>query len=104
MSRDEVAPGSLRLVRGAANPKGAEGAELFLFIGDPAAAPVTEIVLADGLELPPPTDIREQPFWLCVLHFNDLHGHVTSATPHGEQAVLSRLVWYARELRRILAA
>ena len=46
MSGDEVAPGTLRLVRGTPNPNGAEDAQLFLLVGDPAAAPVTEIVPA----------------------------------------------------------
>jgi 5'-nucleotidase/UDP-sugar diphosphatase len=105
VSRSEVAPGTLRLVRGVPNPNGAEGTQLFLLDGDPFAARITEIIPAEGVTLPPPPDLVEHPFRLCVLHFNDLHGHVTRTTPHGgqaapAQAVFSRLVWRARELRR----
>jgi 2',3'-cyclic-nucleotide 2'-phosphodiesterase (5'-nucleotidase family) len=87
-------------VRGTANPKGAEGAQLFLLMGDPAAAPVTEIVPAEGVEPPPPPQLADIPFRLCILHFNDLHGHVIYDTPYGDRAVFSRLVWYVQELRR----
>jgi len=102
----DVAPGTLRLVHGVPNPKGAEGAQLFLVVGDPAAAPVTEIVPAEGVELPPPPDLAagagsRRPFYLRILHFNDLHGHVTRTKPSGEQAVLSRMVGRVRELRRM---
>jgi 5'-nucleotidase/UDP-sugar diphosphatase len=99
-------PPALRLLPSTPNPHGAEGALLYLLAGDPAAAPVTEIVPARGVALPPPLpDLAEHPFRLCILHFNDLHGRVTRATPHGDQPVLShanfsRLVWRVRELRR----
>ena len=102
----EVAPGTLHLVPGTPNPNGAEDARLFLLAGDPAAAPVTEIVPAEGVELPPPPVLAgsPHPYRLHVLHFNDLHGHVTGALPPADQTVLSRavfsrLVWRVRELR-----
>ena len=101
----DVAPGSLRLVRGVPNPNGAEGAQLFLLVGDPAAAPVTEIIPAEGVELPPRPDLpvgagSPRPYRLRILHFNDLHGHVTRTTSRGEDAVFSRMVGRVRELRR----
>jgi 2',3'-cyclic-nucleotide 2'-phosphodiesterase (5'-nucleotidase family) len=96
-----MSPGTLRLLPATPNPHGAEGALLFLLAGDPATAPVTEITSVAGEALPPQLpDLVERPFRLHVLHFNDLHGRVTRATPHGDQPVLSRLVWRVRELRR----
>jgi 2',3'-cyclic-nucleotide 2'-phosphodiesterase (5'-nucleotidase family) len=92
--------GTLRLVPGVPNPNGAGDARLFLLAGDPVAGPVTRIVPEEGAALPPPLpDLAERPFRLTVLHFNDLHGHVTRATSRGEQPVFSRLVWRAQELR-----
>jgi 2',3'-cyclic-nucleotide 2'-phosphodiesterase (5'-nucleotidase family) len=121
-----VTPATLHLVRGTANPNGAEDAQLFLLAGDPAAAPVTEIIPAEvggqhSASLPPAlADLEAQPFRLQILHFNDLHGQVSRATPCDEgveagrteaerageprpyisSAVFSRMVWRVRELRR----
>lgn len=46
----------LHLIKARANPYGAENADLYLFVGNPTIAPVTEIVPAPGAELPPPRD------------------------------------------------
>ena len=98
-------PGTLRLVRGEPSPNGAEQAQLFLLAGDPAGAPVREIVPAAGLSLPQARpDLAEQPFHLCLLHFNDLHGHISHVTSSGDppsssHAIFSRMVWRLRELR-----
>ncbi len=99
-------PGTLCLLRGEPNPNGTEQAQLFLLAGDPTAAPVRHIVPAEGLTLPPaPVGLAEHPFRLCLLHCNDLHGHVSRITTHGDRpiffhAVFSRMVWRLRELRR----
>jgi 5'-nucleotidase/UDP-sugar diphosphatase len=95
-----VAPGTLLLVRGEPNPNGTEQAQLFLLAGDPTAAPVREILPAEGLALPPaPEGLAEQPFRLCLLHCNDLHGYVSRLTSHGDQPIFSRMVWRLRQLR-----
>jgi 2',3'-cyclic-nucleotide 2'-phosphodiesterase (5'-nucleotidase family) len=99
----DVAPGTLRLVRGAPNPNGAEGAQLFLLVGDPASAPVTEIIPAEGVEIPPPPLVGTGSRDSCrlhILHFNDLHGQMCRCTPYGDRPAFSRLVWRVRELRR----
>jgi 5'-nucleotidase/UDP-sugar diphosphatase len=96
-----MTPGTLRLLPATPNPHGTEGALLYLLAGDPATAPIAEIISALGVTLPPPLpDLAEHPFRLHILHFNDLHGRVTRATPNGDQPILSRLVWRVRELRR----
>jgi 2',3'-cyclic-nucleotide 2'-phosphodiesterase (5'-nucleotidase family) len=100
MDGSEVAPGRLRLVRGTPNPNGAEQAQLFLLAGDPTAAPVREIIPAEGLTLPPvPEDLAEQPFRLHLLHCNDLHGHISRFNSRGDRPIVSRIVWRVHELR-----
>lgn len=94
-------PGTLRLLRGEASPNGAEQAQLFLLAGDPTVAPVREIIPAEGVTLPPArADLAEQPFRLCLLHCNDLHGHVSRLTSYGDRPILSRMVWRLHELRQ----
>lgn len=90
----------MRLVRGVPNPNGTEQAQLFLVAGDPTAAPVREIIPAEGVALPPaPEALAEEPYRLCILHCNDLHGHISRLTSHGDQPVFSRIVWRLRDLR-----
>ncbi len=93
--------GTLLLVRGEPNPNGAEHAQLFLFAGDPTAGPVREIIPAEGVTLPSASaGLAGHPFRLCLLHCNDLHGHLSRITPRGDQPIFSRMVWRLRELRR----
>jgi 5'-nucleotidase/UDP-sugar diphosphatase len=88
-------------VRGVPNPDGTQGAQLFLFVGDPTVAPVQEVVPDEGVTLPgQPDGLAAHPFRLRVLHFNDLHGRVSRITGYSIQPVLSRIVWRLRELRR----
>jgi 5'-nucleotidase/UDP-sugar diphosphatase len=97
----EPPPGTLRLVRGTPNPNGARNAQLYLLVGDPTVAPIQEILPEPGLSLPKPrTDLAEQRFRLCVLHFNDLHGSISRVKPYGDSPVFSRMVWHLRSLRR----
>lgn len=94
-------PGTLLLTSGEPNPNGSEQAQLFLLTGDPTAASVREIIPAAGVVLPEaPTGLAEHPFRLCLLHCNDLHGHVSRITSHGDHPIFSRMVWRVRELRR----
>ncbi len=93
--------GTLHMVRGEPNPNGAEQVQLFLLAGDPTAAPVGEILPAEGLALPrAPEGLGEEPFRLCVLHCNDLHGHVSRLNSHGDRPIFSRMVWRLRQVRR----
>jgi len=94
-------PGTLLLVSGEPNPNGTEQAQLFLLAGDPTAAPIREIIPAEGLTLPEaPTGLAEHPFRLCLLHCNDLHGHMSRITTHGDRPIFSRMVWRLRDLRQ----
>lgn len=69
------AQGSMRIAR--ANPNPAGGIEqLYLFSGDAVGGPVTRIV-ANSSEDVPPTSGPGNPRKLRVLHFNDLHNHLT---------------------------
>jgi 5'-nucleotidase/UDP-sugar diphosphatase len=95
-----AALGTMRLVRGAPNPNGAEDTRLFLLSGDPTAAPIRNVIPAHGVTIPPPPNLADPPFRLCILHFNDLHGHMARPTPHGNEAVFARMVWRVREMRR----
>ena len=49
----EPALGTLFLTGAGPNPNGASQSQLFLLSGDPAAAPVREIIPAEGVTLPP---------------------------------------------------
>ena len=51
------ADGVLYASRGRPNPSGSGADALFLFQGNPAAAPVREIVAAPGVTLPGPPDL-----------------------------------------------
>lgn len=96
----ESSPGTLRLVRGAPNPNGAKNAQLFLLVGNPTLAPIRQILPEPGLSLPPPrTDLAEQRFRLCVLHFNDLHSNISRVQLHGDSPILSRIVGRLRGWR-----
>ncbi|MDQ1300121.1 MAG: hypothetical protein QG637_38 [Chloroflexota bacterium] len=75
-----MTPGTLRLIQGSPNPNGAGDAALYLFCGDATAAPVTEIVPAAGVRLPPSRLPLPRPVRIKLLHFNDLHGHIAGFT------------------------
>lgn len=94
-------PNSLKVIRGKPNPKGAAEAELFLFSGDVMEGPVTELQLEDGVRLPERRpDLVERPFRLKILHVNDLHGHIVRFHTSPSHPVFSKIVYYARQLRR----
>jgi 2',3'-cyclic-nucleotide 2'-phosphodiesterase (5'-nucleotidase family) len=72
-----------------------------LFVGDPTQTPVSNIILDKGVTLPGPReDLLSQPFRLKILHINDLHGHISRFTLHGDQAIFSKIVWRLREIRQ----
>ena len=93
-------PGVLYLLHGTPNPNGAEGAQLFLFIGDPTTAPIRRVVPLGESAPPPPPDLGKTPFRLCILHFNDLHSHISRLTTQGDRPIFSRMVGRLRQLRR----
>lgn len=92
--------GVLYLSQGAPNPNGI-AAQLYLLSGDPTAAPIHTIQPAPGVNLPQPLEKpADSLFRLKVLHFNDLHGHVSYFTPYGHRPIFSRMAFRIQELRR----
>lgn len=89
------------LVKGNPNPNGAQ-AELFLLVGNATNVPVHTIEMEHGLSLPPapPPSGFAPVFRLKLLHFNDLHGHISHFTPYENRPVFSRIVSHIRELRQ----
>ncbi|MEW5956195.1 MAG: 5'-nucleotidase C-terminal domain-containing protein [Chloroflexota bacterium] len=97
-------PGSLKLIKGVPNPRGATEVQLFLLQGDPTQAPIQTIIPDEGVMLPPPRpDLLTQPFRLKILHINDLHGHISRFTSYGSQPVFSKIVGRLRSLRQARA-
>ncbi len=92
-------PGTLWLIRGQPNPRGAADAELYLLVGDATAAPITQTVLGDSVELPPQRLRAGRPTRLKLLHFNDLHGHLASFTAAGPVPVFSRIAAWLGAIR-----
>jgi 2',3'-cyclic-nucleotide 2'-phosphodiesterase (5'-nucleotidase family)/sulfur carrier protein ThiS len=99
------ADGVLYASRGRPNPSGSGADALFLFQGNPAAAPVREIVAAPGVTLPGPPDIApDRPFRLRLLHFNDLHGRLADVSEYASTPVFSRLAGYIKQARKTCAS
>ena len=93
-------PGSLKLVKGTPNPRGAKDVQLYLLAGDPTQTPIHTIIHEADVTLPPSrVDTLTRPFRLKILHINDLHGHIVRFTPRGSQPVLSKIVWWLRKVR-----
>ena len=94
------ADGVLYASRGRPNPSGSGADALFLFQGNPAAAPVREIVAAPGVALPGPPDFApDRPFRLRLLHFNDLHGRLADVSEHASTPVFSHLAGHIKRAR-----
>ncbi len=101
MTNTQIPSGTLNLIKGAPNPNGARDVQLYLCQGDPTKAPVRQIIPAQGVTLPAPRqDLAEHPFRLKILHFNDLHGHISRFTPYGDRPVFSKIAWRLRQIRQ----
>ncbi len=99
--RTPLLPGQMRLEEVSANPAGAAGAQLFLLKGDAVGEPVREIVpSAIVQQLSRPPELGAHPFYLKIIHINDLHGHIAEFMPYGERPIFSKIVWYLRHVRR----
>ncbi len=79
-------PGALCLIQAHPNPNGAGNAAVYLFCGDATAAPVTEIIPAEGVQLPTSQLPLARPVRIKLLHFNDLHGHIAGLAEHPERS------------------
>jgi 5'-nucleotidase / UDP-sugar diphosphatase len=99
------ADGVLYASRGRPNPSGSATDALFLFHGNPAAAPVREIVAAPGAMLPGPPDFKpDRPFRLRLLHFNDLHGRLADVSEHASTPVFARIAGHIKQARENCAS
>ena len=80
--------GELQLVPATPNPNGIID-KLFLLKGDPLAGPIKAIVAEDGSPVPAPVLEDGERRVLRVLHFNDMHNHITDL--HGKKGDTYRL-------------
>jgi 2',3'-cyclic-nucleotide 2'-phosphodiesterase (5'-nucleotidase family) len=92
---------TLRLLAADPNPNGAEESQLYIFSGDVTAGPIQKVEMADGIEWPQHPDLLNlQDYFLCIYHFNDLHGHLMRFTPGGNDPVFSRVAGQIRKTRQ----
>nr|WP_319484119.1 5'-nucleotidase C-terminal domain-containing protein [uncultured Cohaesibacter sp.] len=80
--------GELQLVPATPNPNGVID-KLFLLKGDPLAGQIKTIVAEDGSPVPAPVLKDGERRVLRVLHFNDMHNHITDL--HGKKGDTYRL-------------
>jgi 5'-nucleotidase / UDP-sugar diphosphatase len=90
---------SLYLLQGQPNPNGAPGTALFLLSGDATCGPITEIIPAPGVQMPPNHLPLDRPVRIKLLHLNDFHSHISSFTPEGDVPIFSRLASWLRGTR-----
>ncbi len=69
-------PGELAMVPAKPNPAGSFE-RLFLLKGDPLSGPVKRIVTEEGNPVPAPTLAAGERRVLRLMHFNDMHNHLT---------------------------
>ena len=94
-------PGTLLALRGKPYSSGMAGSQCYLLSGDAAAGPIKSIIPEEGVELPQRSPaLSGGDFFLCIYHFNDLHGHLARFTPMGEEPVFSRMVGRIKSTRR----
>jgi 2',3'-cyclic-nucleotide 2'-phosphodiesterase (5'-nucleotidase family) len=93
-------PGTLRLIKGIPNPKGAcSSSGLYLLVGDATRGPIHEILSENGLGFPEADPSSDRfPFLLKIFHFNDLHNHLVEITHGRSFSVFSKI---ARKIRQI---
>ncbi|SNZ06314.1 bifunctional metallophosphatase/5'-nucleotidase [Cohaesibacter gelatinilyticus] len=99
--RANAAPnvGELQLVPSKPNPNGSID-KLFLLKGDPLAAPIKRIVAEDGSAVPSPVLKAGERRVLRVLHFNDMHNHITDMhKKKGDTRRLAQMVKLVKEAR-----
>lgn len=71
----------------------------YVLVGDVTAGPVR----IDERGLPERGFYNKRAFQLRIIHLNDLHGHVTRATSHGDVPVLSRVASHIQSARDSMA-
>lgn len=95
---------SLQVKRGYPNPNGAEDTELYLLEGDATAGDGQIEISSDYDLLSPRWRYNKRPFRLKLLHFNDLHGHISRIRrASGNVPIFSKIVSYIRQNRAACA-
>ena len=93
-----IPPGVLRLTQVEPRPDGPPDYTRYLLVGDATVGPITAIWPDAGAALPARAAACAHSFRLKIIHFNDLHGHITYFSAHGAQPVFSRMAGYIRSL------
>ncbi|ADZ70223.1 bifunctional metallophosphatase/5'-nucleotidase [Polymorphum gilvum] len=92
-------PGELLMAPVEANPAGAVE-RLFLLKGDPLSGPIRAIVTEEGNPVPAPTLPAGERRVLRLMHFNDMHNHITDMhAARGDTHRLSQMVRKVRQAR-----
>ncbi|MFD2206121.1 bifunctional metallophosphatase/5'-nucleotidase [Kiloniella antarctica] len=101
--RSNAAPlvGELQLVPATPNPLGSIE-KLFLLKGDPLKTPINRIVTEDGNAVPTPKLAAGERRVLRVLHFNDMHNHITEL--HGKKGDTHRFSQIVKRVKEVRAA
>jgi len=94
-------PGELLMVPGDPNPAGA-AERLFLLKGDPLAGPIQAIVTEDGNPVPAPTLPAGERRVLRLMHFNDMHNHITDQ--HAKRGDTHRMAQMVKRVKEARAA
>jgi len=104
MKETLISTKSLRIRRGCPNPKGAERTELYLLEGDAASGEVDLEIAPEFDLLSPRWQYNKRPFRLKILHYNDLHGHISRIRrASGNVPIFSKIVSYIRQTRAACA-
>ena len=92
-------PGELQMVPVTANPNGSFE-RLFLLKGDALAGPVTTIVSETGSPIPKKTLKAGSRHILRLMHFNDMHNHMTDLHPkRGDTHRMAQMVKLVKQAK-----
>lgn len=98
-----AAQGELQMVAATPNPNGAFE-RLFLLKGDPFSGPISTIITAEGNPVPQSSMAAGERRVLRLMHFNDLHNHLTDThAKKGDTHRLSQMVKAVREAKAAAA-
>ncbi len=101
--RSNAAPlaGELQLVPATPNPLGSIE-KLFLLKGDPLKGTIKQIVTEEGNPVPSPKLVAGERRVLRILHFNDMHNHITEM--HGKKGDTYRFSQIVQRVKTARAA
>lgn len=105
VTRANAAPGAgeLQMVATRPNPKGAFE-RLFLLKGDALSQPITTIVTEEGTEVPGRVLAAGTRRVLRMMHFNDMHNHMTDMHPKkGDTHRMAQMVKLVKEAKAAAA-